>query len=432
MDKETLSHYGWIVILVLILSVLLALATPFGTFVADGFKATYTGLFQTGTSALDVGLSAVGVKNVLDCGHERNEAGDHTKKECGHYNCDEECGCVPALCGVPGHWSGDGMDHTTVVNHTGSSYATPHTYACQCERWVVPDGCTYKGSKTYVSGEALPCSYTPRNYDKFITSDYEYNYNKIINTTNDDIGWDVVVLDTTKESYEPILDYICNQPVTSFYHTFYNCTNLLVAPELPSTTTILPYTFQGCTSLIKVPTLNGCNNLREMQGTFSGCSALTDASNMNIPNTVIYTRNLFSNCKSLTKTPNYSNATGLKNIQYMFYKCTALEVAPDLSNCVNIENIYSLYQECSSLKSAVVPKTATEISQSLWGCTSLESVYIPKEITRLGTSMFDLCKNIKNVYYGGTQEAFEAMYNATSIHHLDISKATIHYNYNFN
>lgn len=41
MDKNTLSHYGWIVVLILILSVLLALATPFGKFVARGFEATY-------------------------------------------------------------------------------------------------------------------------------------------------------------------------------------------------------------------------------------------------------------------------------------------------------------------------------------------------------------------------------------------------------
>ena len=54
MDKETLSHYGWIVILVLILSVLLALATPFGNFVADGFKAAYVGFFQTGENALGI------------------------------------------------------------------------------------------------------------------------------------------------------------------------------------------------------------------------------------------------------------------------------------------------------------------------------------------------------------------------------------------
>ena len=52
MDKETLSHYGWIVILVLILSVMIALATPFGSFVADGFKAGYMGLFDVQTNAL--------------------------------------------------------------------------------------------------------------------------------------------------------------------------------------------------------------------------------------------------------------------------------------------------------------------------------------------------------------------------------------------
>ena len=41
MDKNTLSHYGWIVVLILILSVLLALATPFGLFAARGFESTY-------------------------------------------------------------------------------------------------------------------------------------------------------------------------------------------------------------------------------------------------------------------------------------------------------------------------------------------------------------------------------------------------------
>ena len=30
MDKETLSNYGWIVICVLVLAVMIALATPFG------------------------------------------------------------------------------------------------------------------------------------------------------------------------------------------------------------------------------------------------------------------------------------------------------------------------------------------------------------------------------------------------------------------
>ena len=43
MDKNTLSNYGWVVVCVLVLSVMLALATPFGRFIATGFESTYTG-----------------------------------------------------------------------------------------------------------------------------------------------------------------------------------------------------------------------------------------------------------------------------------------------------------------------------------------------------------------------------------------------------
>ena len=53
MDKETLSNYGWIVICVLVLAVMLALATPFGTFVADAIKSTTQGLFDVNQNALN-------------------------------------------------------------------------------------------------------------------------------------------------------------------------------------------------------------------------------------------------------------------------------------------------------------------------------------------------------------------------------------------
>ena len=53
MDKETLSNYGWIVICVLVLAVMLAFATPFGTFVANAVKSTTQGLFDVNQNALD-------------------------------------------------------------------------------------------------------------------------------------------------------------------------------------------------------------------------------------------------------------------------------------------------------------------------------------------------------------------------------------------
>lgn len=61
MDKETLSNYGWIVICVLVLAVMLALATPFGTFVADAIKSTTQGLFDVNQNALNsTGLINIG------------------------------------------------------------------------------------------------------------------------------------------------------------------------------------------------------------------------------------------------------------------------------------------------------------------------------------------------------------------------------------
>ena len=59
MDKNTLSNYGWIVIAVLVLSVMIALATPFGQYVEQGVRSTTTGLFDTSEKAMNVvGMSA--------------------------------------------------------------------------------------------------------------------------------------------------------------------------------------------------------------------------------------------------------------------------------------------------------------------------------------------------------------------------------------
>ncbi len=53
MDKSTLSNYGWIVIAVLVLAVMIALATPFGTYIKSGVESTTQGLFDTQQSAMN-------------------------------------------------------------------------------------------------------------------------------------------------------------------------------------------------------------------------------------------------------------------------------------------------------------------------------------------------------------------------------------------
>ena len=62
MDKNTLSNYGWIVIAVLVLSVMIALATPFGQYVEQGVRATTEGLFNTSRNAVNSAFEDLGVQ----------------------------------------------------------------------------------------------------------------------------------------------------------------------------------------------------------------------------------------------------------------------------------------------------------------------------------------------------------------------------------
>ena len=50
MDKETLSNYGWVVICVIVLAIMIALATPFGEYIRDGV-AQIVNSFNSGLDA---------------------------------------------------------------------------------------------------------------------------------------------------------------------------------------------------------------------------------------------------------------------------------------------------------------------------------------------------------------------------------------------
>ena len=400
MDKETLSNYGWIVICVLVLAVMLALATPFGTFIADGFKATYTGLFDTGDSALDVGLNAVGVKNVLDCGHERKETGNHTQKECGHYNCqDTDCGCVPASCGIEGHWSNDGKDHTTKVYHTNSvSYKTPHTYACECNGWIVPEGGTYVNSSIeYTAGDIAPCL---KSGDKYMFGDYVYTYQVMgINAYRSPWGWNVAintdVTDNTKSSYGAILESIREEPIVGLYQTFKNCENLTDegVPKLPDTVSNMYETFYGCKNLIN---LNGRalpTGLEFMYETFYRCTSLTSMSA--IPSGVTDMTYTFEYCYSLTAPPDMSNAINLEKMYGTFRECQRLVTPPNLSNCKKLTNMCMAFDFCYSLiELPVIPDGVTKLTSAFYYCKSITTApAIPNSVQDL-RSAFSYCFNL--------------------------------------
>ena len=65
---------------------------------------------------------------------------------------------------------------------------------------------------------------------------------------------------------------------------------------------------------------------------------------------------------------------------------------------------------CSSLTEVTIPEGVTSIKDSAFrACRSLTEVTIPKSVTSIGGSAFAECEALATVYYGGTQEDWDAL-----------------------
>ena len=132
-----------------------------------------------------------------------------------------------------------------------------------------------------------------------------------------------------------------------YYYMFYNCSNLLTAPDLPATTlagSCYYSMFYNCSNLLTAPNLPG----QTLQSYCYYC--------------------MFYNCKSLTQAPIISATTlAYHCCYYMFYNCTNLVIGPGLL-ALKLESYcyYSMFSGCISL--TYLKMLATDISAS--GCLS--------------------------------------------------------------
>ena len=265
MDKNTLSNYGWIVIAVLVLAVMIALATPFGKYIESGVKSTTEGLFSTSENAMNTAFGDMGVqveKPTFEDGYKTPNGGTTETPD------------VPS-----GPAFGDNKieygKNDPDLNHSG----------------VIPEGGYYVDASMteFTHDENFPVT---KNGDVYDYGDYEYTYNER------NQGWHVSLLDKTKSSYGAILESINGKPIIDMNCTFGNCTSLTVAPVIPSTVTNMYETFYNCKSLTTAPKIP--NSVVNMNSTFYFCSLLQTMSA--IPESVTNMHQTFYDCKSLTGT----------------------------------------------------------------------------------------------------------------------------------
>ena len=209
MDKETLSNYGWIVICILVLSVMIALATPFGNYVSNAAKSTATGLFDVNKNA----INSTGLINVEDQSFN------------------------------------DSKNTSDTITYEKREAGT-----------LIPDGATYtKADGTTLEGNGTnKFPDAPETGDTYEEGDYHYHYKMSMSRRDYSTGWNIqVTKDRTKTTYEPItIIEIAGEPVTGMGYCFAWCRNLKTAPTIPYFINDIRNIFEDCPSLTGIVTID--------------------------------------------------------------------------------------------------------------------------------------------------------------------------------
>lgn len=240
MDKQTLTNYGLIVVTTLVLVIMIAFTTPFGTYVSNAVKSTTQGLFDVhkhSMNDIDVVIDNQQFDDTYD------ESTEPTPIECTHTN-------------------------TSIIN-ANIAY-TGDIYCNECKT-IIKTGSIISNSG---SSELNPAGIDfgngrtePQIYDVYRYGDYEYCYKcawcdacqEWFNPEDGDyeiscVGWSVrLIADTAKSSYGSILESINGMSITNMSGVFKGCINLTTAPLIPKSVTEMTVCFMDCILLESKP-----------------------------------------------------------------------------------------------------------------------------------------------------------------------------------
>ena len=456
MDKSTLSNYGWIVIVVLVLSVMTALATPFGEYIEKGVKNTTEGLFNTSEAALNV-VEMTGGSGTFDENDETEK--DATMNPSGVI---PEGATYTHYINFDGYMHEDGWPYIYTYDdvvqlsagdefpenvslgdiYTYDEYQYCYGFEWCCDTWSYICECGDEietlGWAVRFIGENNPgLMLDSINGKPIVSLGNTFSYIDTLTTVENLTIPKTVVSMYCAFGFTPITNEVANlkipQSVKNVSRMFLNCKQLtdMSGLILPNNTKDAHYLFSGCSSLTKAPVLP--DSITDIQGIFQNCTSLEVAPKL--PQKTTNMMYAFFGCTTLIETPEIPSK--VTNMMYAFYKCEKITVAPILPNAVNqlryafaycismssyvgsadaegdftnyiipsdATDWSSLFQYCEKMiKAPVIPETVENLYGAFWYCTALtEAPNIPNSVTNLELT-FAGCSSL-NTYRGNTDE----------------------------
>ena len=320
MDKSTLSNYGWIVIVTLVLSVMLALATPFGSYVARGASNVIKMFVQSSDNAVD----------------------------------------KDSISNMSKDW--DAYLYNTEEVH----------------EVIIPDGGVYTQTqesviRSYTKGDNFPAIQID---DTYRYGNYEYKY---VGTSN---KWRAYPIKGENVTYESPLTYINGEPVVSMVTAFKDFDNNFTLADnfrIPSTVKMMTSIFDGADGLTKLPdgftipdsvllSGNAFRNCVNLEGLPEGFSMSANAINIDY---------FFYNCKKLTNIPASLKLSpkAAEHHKEVFAYSGITNIPLTFKFPETYRNIECFFYECQNLKDIPsnfeIPTTVTSCNYLFYNCKNL-------------------------------------------------------------
>ena len=378
MDRKTISHYGWIVVMTLVIAVMIALATPLGNYMQE-VAQNITDAFIT------VGEKATDQENI-------NKYEDM--------------------------WQ-DKIDDMTA----GQKYTQVHND-------IIPVGGVYlvgitsnsltetSGATTeYSKGDKFPL---PQKGDIYVYREYIYKYGyendgtKWVEATCG-TSWGIAVLDNTQTDYEEPITEINYEKLTCHANLFKNnqdilsgigianhvthmtsmyegCSFLIEVPNIPIDATVFDRTFYNCTSLPKAPKLH--DGIISIDDMFNGCTSMSIPPQL--PATLQSMNSAFNNCEVLMYVPEIPET--VTHMNYAFAGCLAITSANTIP--ASVKEAKGAFENCTNLRGTIaINATLTSYDRMFGNC----AINAEHEIKIAGTASDTIKKNVGRTGYNSGQ-----------------------------